>query len=352
MDVAELARCRALLGVEPGASLEQLQKAYVNRNFALIRTGTELQRQELREAHEVLRAALTAATPRTQPALPMPAPAVPAEPAEPDLSVLIEEGRGNPLTDFENWKTTVIAPPLLFALAWLTVVSPFGFFLKGFHVWMHEFGHAVPAWLSGRLAVPLPLGWTSVHPDFSPFTYLALLVLLLVLLVAGWRERRIWAMVIAAGLLVLQGYMTWLMPEPTQEFWWSAIGGIAGEFCLGALGMALFFIQLPEKFRWGACRYLVFLLCAACFIQAYVFWGDVYRGHEDIPYGTMIHGEDDPNGDLDKLRHEHGWTQSQIRRTFYGLGNTCLIVLGVIYGFFALRLNRLADRMLVAWKHS
>jgi hypothetical protein len=347
MDEAKLARYRSLLGVEPGVTAEQLRRAYVNRNFALIREGTEVQRMELRTAHEELQAALAAVAATSPSGVP---PAAEAMPAEPDLSVLISEERRNPLTDFESATTTVLAPPLLFGLAWLVVVSPLGFFLKGFHVWMHELGHALPAWLSGRMAVPLPLGWTSVREEFSLFVYAALSALLLALFVAGWRERRIWALVIAAGLLLLQNYMTWFMPEPAQQFWWSAVGGIAGEFALSALGMALFFIQLPEKFRWGACRYLVFLLCAACFIQAYRFWGDVYRGLEDIPYGSMIHGEDDPNGDLDKLRHDHGWTQSQIRRTFYALGNGCLVALGAVYAVFALRLNRLADRLLTGWK--
>ncbi len=338
MDEAELARYRTLLGVTAGATPEELRRAYVNRNFALIREGTETQRRELHAAHETLQAALAVpAPPRPESA---PLPASQPGPAEPDVSVLIAEERRNPLTDFENAKTTILAPPLLFGLAWLLVVSPLGFFLKGFHVWMHELGHALPAWLSGRMAVPLPLGWTSVREEFSLFVYAALSALLLTLLVAGWRERRIWAIVIAVGLLLLQNHMTWFMPEPAQQFWWSAIGGIAGEFCLSALGLALFFIQLPEKFRWGACRYLVFLLCAACFIQAYRFWGDVYRGLEDIPYGSMIHGEDDPNGDLDKLRHDHGWTQSRIRRTFYGLGNGCLVALGAVYAVFALRLNQ------------
>jgi hypothetical protein len=220
----------------------------------------------------------------------------------------------------------------------------------GFHIWIHEVGHALPAWLSARMAVPLPIGWTSVRPEFSFYVYGAVTALLVALGVAGWRERRVWAVVLAAGLLLLQNYMTWRMPEEAQQFWWSAFGGVGGEFALSALGMALFFVQLPEKFRWGACRYLVFFLCAACFIHAYRFWGDVYRGLEDIPYGSMIHGEDDPNGDLDKLRHDHGWTQSRIRRTFYGLGNGCLMMLGAVYAVFALRLNRLADSLLTVCK--
>lgn len=347
MDEAELARYRTLLGVEPGVTAEQLRRAYVNRNFALIRGGTEAQRIELRTAHEALQAALAAGAAASPPGLP---PAAEAVPAEPDLAVLLGEERRNPLTDFESATTTVLAPPLLFGLAWLAVVSPFGGFLKGFHVWMHELGHALPAWLSARMAVPLPIGWTSVRPEFSLLVYGALTALLVALGVAGWRERRVWAMVLAAGLLLLQNHMTWRMTEESQQFWWSAFGGVGGEFALSALGMALFFVQLPEKFRWGACRYVVFFLCAACFIQAYRFWGDVYRGLEDIPYGSMIHGEDDPNGDLDKLRHDHGWTQSQIRRTFYALGNGCLVALGAVYAVFALRLNRLADRLLTGWK--
>ena len=65
--------------------------------------------------------------------------------------------------------------PLVFVVALpLATVSAFvinGSFLAGlmrpFHVWIHECGHATVAWLSGRRALPLPIGWTSWQPERS-----------------------------------------------------------------------------------------------------------------------------------------------------------------------------------------
>jgi hypothetical protein len=248
-----------------------------------------------------------------------------------------------PLFAFDNWKVNVLVPPLLFGLAWLAVLSPLGFFLKGFQVWMHEFGHATAAWLTGRKALPLPFGWTPVEDEYSHFVYFGLLLLFGILFAAGWKERKVWAMILAVACALAQYYLTWQLSPYRQEFWWGAFGGVGGEFYLSTLLMLVFYFQLPEKFRWGACRYAVFFLAAAVFIQSYRFWGDVYRGLEDIPYGTMINGEDDAGGDMNRLVDDYGWTQSMIRRNFRALGNGCILALAVVYTAFSLRLNRVAD---------
>lgn len=255
----------------------------------------------------------------------------------------VDDSAEFPLLAFDNWRVNAIVPPLLFALAWLAVSSPLGFFLKGFQVWMHEFGHATAAWLTGRKATPLPFGWTPVEADYSHFVYFGLLLLFGILFVAGWKERKVWPMIIAVGLAGVQYYLTWRMPEHRQEFWWGAFGGVGGEFYLSALLMAVFYVQLPEKFKWGACRYVFFFLGAACFLQTYLFWREVYFGQADIPYGSMINGEDDANGDMNRLVNDFGWTQSMIRRNFMALGNYCLLGLMVVYLTFFLRLNRVAD---------
>ena len=64
-------------------------------------------------------------------------------------------------TSFDSPIVNAFAPPLVAGLAILFVISPLGFLLGGFHVWVHEFGHASVAWLSGRRALPLPFGWTN-----------------------------------------------------------------------------------------------------------------------------------------------------------------------------------------------
>ncbi len=379
MNDAELAECHAALGVAPGVSLVELERVFMKQNFALIKgksgaadepnPALDAQRQALRAAYEKLSAHLRdqqkqaeAAAPRKRPQLtnppqagtrstpppmhaPMAAPRPQAPvglitppvipPRDPANDVLV-------LFRFDHWLVNVLVPPLLLAGMGLVNLTPLGFFLKGFHVWMHEFGHSTAAWLTGRRATPLPFGWTPIEPEYSPFVYFGLLLLFVILFLAGWKERKIWPMIAAVLLGVLQYYMTWRMPGHRQEFYWT-FGGVGGEFYLSALFMAFFFVQLPEKFRWGACRYVFFLIGATCFLNIVLFWDKVHNGLEEIPFGSMINGEDDQGGDMNKLMDGYGWKKVQIRNTYQYLGYGCWAGLGVIYGIFALRLNKVAD---------
>jgi hypothetical protein len=250
-----------------------------------------------------------------------------------------EEPESGPRS-FDDWRVRVFVPPLLIALAFAANASPLKFFLTGFHVWMHELGHATAAWMTGRRATPLPIGWTSYDPEFSPFVYWGVLFLFGVLAWAGWTQRRFVAVGIAVVGAAAQYWMTWRTPEYTQQLW-LAFCGIGGEFYLSTLFMAAFFVRLPEKFRWSICRYVVFFVAASCLLNIWLMWQKVYTGVEEIPFGTMIHGEEDAGGDMNILKDDYGWTHFQIRRTYHLLGQGCLVAFAACYAFFALRLDHL-----------
>jgi hypothetical protein len=82
------------------------------------------------------------------------------------------------------------------------------------------------------------------------------------------------------------------------------------------------------------------------FAEHHPIWDRVYDGLEDIPMGSLFHGEDDANGDMNILKSDYLWFNSQIRRTYHNLGNACLIGIALVYAAFALRLNLIADRMI------
>lgn len=360
MSEAELAESRTILGVGEDVTVEELERAYLMRNFGLIRgntdeprPGVEGERQRLRRAYEVLGAHLKAraesgqgagrsrVAPRLPPAH---APRPPPGPMTPPKPIAAAPGADTPaLLAFDNWWVNTFVPPLLLGLAWAANASPLEFLLKGFHVWMHELGHASGAWMTGRKATPLPIGWTPVEDEFSWFVYGGVLFLFAVLFVAGWRERKVWPMVAAVVLAGLQFHMTWRMTPLQQEYWWGGFGGVGGEFYLSTLFMMFFWVQMPEKFRWGICRYVVFFLSASAFLNIYLFWWKVNRGLEGIPWGSMIGGEDDANGDMQRLKEDYGWTFRDFRVNFLTLGHWCWAALGIMYAIFALRLNRVAD---------
>lgn len=341
MDESELAHCYALLGVPPGTGRDLLKKALVQKNFALIRAGeSDAERERLRMAHKMIvahldgidaqRQSTALAAHREREVEPL-AGTMDEEPEEPILSPWDPRS-------FDSWRINAVVPPLVALLAVVVNQTPFGFLLVAFHVWVHEFGHATIGWLTGHRALPLPLGWTPIAAEKSLFVYGGILFLLGLLAVAGVRERKIWPVGLAVGLAVVQAYMTWWLPETTAQMWID-FGGVGGEFYLSAAMMALFYVQLPEKFRWGACRYFFLFIGAGRFHATFTLWRRILHGDEGIPYGTMINGEEDAGGDMNGLHDEWGWTQSRIIHTYNHLGNACLVALVVVYVFFALRLD-------------
>jgi hypothetical protein len=367
MSPEELAQCHDALGVPPTVTLVELERAYMKRNFALIKGRSDAadevnpelaaERAALKAVYEKLSAHLRAQEagagargPDTGAAAPSPRSDGGMVAAAPGKTLLTPPVvvRRDPADDefvllrFDDWRVNTFVPPLLLVLTWVITVSPLGFLLKGFHVWMHEFGHAVPSWLSGWRATPLPFGWTPVEQEHSNFVYFGLLLLFAILFAAGLKERKVWPMLAAVALAGLQFFMTWRLPEVRKEFW-MVWGGVGGEFALSTLFMMAFWVQLPDKFKWGACRYVFFFIGASAFLNIWLLWRDVYRGIEEIPFGTMINGEEDGGGDMNRLMDDYGWKKFDIRRNYWLLGRWCWIALAVMWLVFALRLNRAAD---------
>lgn len=341
----------AELGLGPGATIEEVERAFMKRNFALIKGGTPEERQGLRARFDRLVAHRKDHPPVMAPKAPEdpPPPGSAARPVPvyvpppPDRSAELL----NPLS-FDSWLVNALALPVVLGLAALLRLTPLGFFMSGFHIWVHEFGHATVAWFSGRRALPLPIGWTSVVPQKSIFVFLGMLFLLGVLAVAGWRERKPWPVLLAVAALPFLLTMSWAMPEHRTDFWF-AFGGIGGEFCLSTAFMAAFYLQLPDKFRWGACRYLFLFLGASSFLNVFLFWRAVRRGTEGIPWGAMVTGEDDAGGDMNILRDDYAWNNHHIIGTYNALGTWCAVALGVVYLVFALRLDRPVGRIVASW---
>jgi hypothetical protein len=237
---------------------------------------------------------------------------------------------------FNNRYVNRAAFPIAFLIAIVAQLLVFPrFLLRGVQIWIHEFGHATVAWLSGRGATPLPLGWTNVNEDRSTTVYLCFLILLLLLFWSGWREKKRWAMVLAVVLAISQFYMTWVMSEYAY-FTWLAFGGVGGELYLSTFLMVCFYFPLPEKFRWDFWRYFVLLMAAYTFTASFGMWHQIKVGAAEIPWGSMLGGQGDAGGDMNKLSSAN-WSDVQIIHTYSHLSNACLLVLIGIYVVFFLK---------------
>ena len=240
------------------------------------------------------------------------------------------------ITGFKSPLINAIALPGLIGLAIWAINSPPPFLLAGFQTWVHEFGHATVAWMTGRRALPLPIGWTSVSEERTHFVYFGVLFLLVVFFVAGWKERKAWPIIIAVVLAPIQYYMTWHLPLVTARMW-GAFSGIGGEFYLSTLFLVAFYFRLPEKFKWGACRYFFAFIGAVTFFDSFSLWREIQSGTESIPWGTMIHGEGDAGGDMNVLSYEFHWSNARIIGSYNRLAIGCLAVMIFAYLSFLIR---------------
>jgi hypothetical protein len=351
----EIAHSRSLLGVPAGASSTEVEQAYLRRSYALLHAnGSDEDKEQLKLAREALLEVMRELEQRQLSEARVGAEQRAAEMREARLVAEFEQEEeatkekvpvGFHPASFDNALVNAVVVPAIAALGVLASVSPLNLLLNGYYVWVHEFGHATVAWLTGRRALPLPFGWTNISEHRSAFVCFGLLFLFAVLFIVGARERKIFPVAAAVVLAFAQFVMTWRWPE-NIGYKWSVFAGVGGEFYLSAATMALFYFRLPQKMRWGVCRYFFLFIGAGSFFRIWSFWQKVKRGEEGIPYGSMIGGEDDEGGDMNILHDDFDWSQHDIVNNYHRLGTACLWALAIVYVFFALRLDRWPRRWL------
>lgn len=231
---------------------------------------------------------------------------------------------------FQNLPVNALAFPLATLLALGLNASLIQILLLPWQIWIHEFGHATVAWLGGRRATPLPFGWTNYTFERSLFVYFGILILLGLLFRAGWQENLRWPRVLAVGIAILQFIFTWLLPQRAIELL-ITFGGIGGEFYLSTFLMVCFYCRFPDRWRWDFWRYLVLVIAASTFWKSFWLWHRIQRGQEAIPWGTLLFGQGDAGGDMNRLNWDFGWRAEQIIQTYTQLGHLCLLVLLGVY---------------------
>jgi Zn-finger nucleic acid-binding protein len=241
---------------------------------------------------------------------------------------------------FSNPWVDLLALPL--ALVWMAIVATNDLgrmLLYTVQIQFHEFGHAVPAWLSGRAALPLPFGFTFWREERSLFVGLVLASLIGVLIQRGRREGKRFFVLVGATLLALQVLCSLLLSEQTSMML-MILGGIAGELLLSSFVIIAFYFPLLDRLRWDFFRFVLLFPAAGGWLATSVLWIRVKLGVQDLPMGSILGTAGDGSGDLERLVDGYGFSRASITTLYLTLVWLTALALLVTYGFFAGRACR------------
>jgi hypothetical protein len=185
---------------------------------------------------------------------------------------------------------------------------------------LHESGHALTAWLTGRWAVPLL--WVTPHGQERSWG-IALFVTAAILVVGyfAWRLER-WGWVAAAAVvLVLQLFALGSHAEPTIIFM-----GDGGAMVFATLLMAAFYAPRDSAIRkgWGL-RWGLLAVGALSFMHVFLLWTGPM---EDLPFGEI---EGVNMSDPSLLTEMYGWSVLKLVDSYVRLGEVCLVALAAVY---------------------
>jgi hypothetical protein len=217
-------------------------------------------------------------------------------------------------------KYRIFALPLALLLARLVAGTPLRMAAAMLAMVLHESGHAITAWLTGRWAVPLP--WVTPHGQERSW-----LIVLLVTAAIGfagflaWKMERPGWLLAAAVLLVLQLVALSSPAEAMIIFF-----GDGGALVLATLLMATFYAPRESGLykSWGL-RWGLLGIGALSFMHVFLMW----RGPlEDLPFGEI---EGVNLSDPSLLTEMYDWTVLQMVDRYLRLGTVCLAALLALY---------------------
>jgi hypothetical protein len=224
---------------------------------------------------------------------------------------------------FRELHYRILALPLALLLARWAVSTGLRMPISMLAMVLHESGHAITAWLTGRWAVPMP--WVTMTGDNrSWFIVLGLTSAIGFGGFLAWKARR-WEWVCAAGAVLLLQLTILGLPNFTQGAL-IIFGGDGGALVLATILMATFYAPRESAIRqnWGL-RWALLVIGALTFMHVFCTWSGPL---EDLPFGEI---EGVNLSDPSLLTDKYGWSVTQLVDRYLRLATVCLVALLAVY---------------------
>ncbi|HEV2352379.1 MAG TPA: hypothetical protein VG028_21295 [Terriglobia bacterium] len=220
-------------------------------------------------------------------------------------------------------KYRALALPMASLVARLVVGTGLRMAVRMLTMVLHESGHAITCWLTGRWAVPLL--WVTMHGEER--SYLVALGLAAAIGFGGFRawvaQRWAWVFAAGAGLMVQLLCLTvWRYHAESLIIFF----GDGGALVLATILMAMFYVGRGSALyeNWGM-RWGLLAIGALTFMDVYRTWSGPL---EDLPFGEL---EGVNLSDPSLLTEMYGWSVPLMVDRYLRLATVCLTVLAVLY---------------------
>jgi len=228
--------------------------------------------------------------------------------------------RNDALTEL---KCRALALPLALIVARLAAGTGLRLAVGMLAMVLHESGHAITAWLSGRWAIPTL--WVTLHGEGrSWWVVLALTAAVVFGGFQAWKAQR-WGWVCACGAVLILQLIFLSLPSFTDEAL-IIFGGDGGAMVLATILMATFYAPRESALykSWGL-RWGLLAIGALTFMHVFRTWSGPL---EDIPFGEI---EGVNLSDPSLLTEMYGWSVTQLVDRYLGLAMVCFVALLALY---------------------
>jgi hypothetical protein len=220
-------------------------------------------------------------------------------------------------------KYRALALPLALLVARLVMRTGLRFVAGMLAMVVHESGHAITAWLTGRWAIPTL--WVTMHGEDRSWS--VVLILTSAIVFGGfvaWKTER-WGWVCIAGALLLVQLFFLSLPAYMDSAL-IVFGGDGGAMVLATILMATFYAPRESALSksWGL-RWGLLAIGALAFMHVYVLWSGPV---EDLPFGEI---EGVNLSDPSLLTEMYGWSAIQLVDRYLRLAMVCFVALGALY---------------------